>query len=106
MKRMYQFGSTFDNLVECIVDDKEKTIVVTKGNVNSKQEFLTVAKEGFLLALINQVKLHLDGENGCVDPDAYDILSALAAGDLAHADEIAIKAYRKWDDYQLLVKLH
>ncbi len=105
MKRMYQFGSTFDNLVEIIVDDKEKTITVTKGNVNSKQEFLTVAKEGFLLALINQIKLYLNGETGCVDIDAYDIISALIDGDLEHADEIIIKAYRKWDDYTVLVKL-
>lgn len=106
MKTYYQFGSTFDNLVKFSVDDKEKTIVITKGNINSKQEFLTVVKEGFLLALINQVKLHLNGEHGCVDPYAYDIISALAAGDLAHVDEIALKAYRKWDDYQITVELH
>lgn len=104
MKTAYQFGS-FDNRVEFTVDDEMMTIVIKSGKVKSKEDFLKSVNEYFLLALINQIKLHLNGEQGCVDPYAYDILASVTAGDLQTAKSIALKAFHKWDHYKIFVEL-
>ena len=92
-----------DKPVRVRVNYSKKCVIILKGSIKTRQEFLDLYRETALLTLVNQMAV--ESIHGCVDGFAYRICRALEDGDSDAAYQIARSYFHQFDDYDIYLQI-